>query len=257
MPDATINDVSIIIAAYNALEYSKLCMQSIQDYTPPGYQLILVNNGSTDGTKEFFNHIPGAKVIHNEYNRGFAGGYNQGIKAASTRYMVLLNNDCVVSHNWISNMLCCIKKEPGIGIVGPRANRVPGRQRLERDFQNMEDLHTFTADFNQPDSVKWFPVSSLSGFCYLMKKELVEAVGYFDEAYGPGTHEDADYCIRARLAGFKLFCAGDVFIYHFSHRTFFANNIDLQQLYRYNKYLFNRKWSSKPNEDCNKLQGRP
>ncbi len=242
MPTASINDVSIIIAAYNALEYSKTCLQAIQDYTPTGYKLILINNGSTDGTKEYFDRIPGARVIHNEENRGFAGGYNQGMKAASTRYMVLLNNDCIVSHNWLSNMLACAESEPGIGIVGPRANRVPARQRLEQEFEDLGELHVFTATFNRPDSSRWFPVSSLSAFCYLLKREVVEKIGFFDEAFGPGTNEDRDYCMRARLAGFKLFCAGDVFIHHFSHRTFIANDIDLKALYRYNQYLFDRKW---------------
>ncbi|MEW5920329.1 MAG: glycosyltransferase family 2 protein [Bacillota bacterium] len=249
MPAAPLKDVSIIVAAYNALEYSKACLQAIRDYTPPGYELLLINNGSTDGTKEFFEQIPGAQVINNEKNRGFAGGYNQGIDAASTRHMVLLNNDCIVSHNWLSNMLACSESEPGIGIVGPRGNRIPGRQRLEREFKDMDELYAFTATFNQPDSSRWFPVSSLSGFCFLLKREVVEKAGFFDEAFGAGTHEDADYCVRTRLAGFKLYCAGDVFVYHFSHRTFIANNIDLQRLYQYNKYLFNRKWSPQSHKE--------
>lgn len=245
MPAASPEDVSIIIAAYNALAYTKACLRSIWDYTPPGYQLLLINNGSTDGTKEFFTQIPGAQVINNEKNFGFTGGYNQGLHAASTRYLVLLNNDCIVSHNWLTNMLACAESDPWIGIVGPRANRVPGRQRMEQEYADMKELHAFTASFNQPDSSRWFPVSSLSGFCYLLKKEVIGKIGFFDEAFGLGIYEDADYCIRARLAGYKLFCAGDVFIYHFSHRTFIANNINLKEIYGYNKYLFARKWSAK------------
>lgn len=238
-----VSNVTIILAAYNALNYTKACLQSIQDYTPAGYKLVLINNGSTDGTKEFFDSIPGAHVIHNKKNLGFPGGYNQGMRAASTKYMVLINNDCLVSHNWLNNMLSCALSDDKIGIVGPMSNRVPGRQRLEKEFKNMKEYYAFTADFNRPDSSKWFPVRSLSGFCFLIKGEVVEKIGYFDEAFGAGTHEDADYCLRARLAGFKLFCAGDVFIHHFSHKTFLENNMDLQEIYRYNKYLLKQKWS--------------
>lgn len=238
-----IKDVSIIIAAYNALHYSKACVQSIREYTPEGYKLILINNGSTDATKEFFDQVSGAHVIHNKKNLGFPGGYNQGMRVASTKYLLLINNDCLVSHNWLNNMLSCALSDRDIGIVGPRSNRVPGRQQMEKEFNNMEELYAFTKDFNQPDSSRWFPVSSLSGFCFLLTREVVRKIGYFDETFGPGTHEDVDYCLRARHAGFKLFCAGDVFIYHFSHRTFLENNINLQKLYQYNKYLLNQKWS--------------
>ena len=211
---AKINDVSIIIAANNALTYSKNCLQSIMDYTPNGYELILVNNGFTDGTQEFFDQIPGARVIYNDMNRGFAGGFNQGIKAASKPFLVLLNNDCIVSQNWLSNMLGCMEREPGIGIVGPRANRVSGRQRLEREFRDIADLHAFTTAFNQTDSSRCFPVSILSGFHNLLGREVVEEIGYLEEATRSSISTDTDYCMRARLSGYKLFCAGDVFIYH-------------------------------------------
>ncbi len=243
MPFPKLEDVSIILAAYNALNYSKACLQTIRKYTPEGYQLILVNNGSTDDTKDFFDRIPGAHVIHNTKNLGFPGGYNQGMRAASTKYLLLINNDCLVSHNWLDNMLSCALSERDIGIVGPLSNRVPTRQRVDKEFKNMDEFYAFTEEFNRPDSSKWFPVSRLSGFCFLIRKEVVEKIGYFDEAFGAGTHEDVDYCLRARNAGFKLFCAGDVFIHHFSHQTFIANNIDLQEIYHYNKYLLNQKWS--------------
>ena len=243
MPSPKLEDVSIILAAYNALKYSKACLWSIYEYTPPGYKLILVNNGSTDETGEFFDRIPGAYVIHNEKNLGFPGGYNRGMQAASTKYMLLINNDCLVSHNWLNNMLSCALSDRQIGIVGPRSNRVPGRQRLEKEFKDMEEFYAFTAGFNRPDSSKWFPVSRLSGFCYLINREVVKKIGYFDETFGVGTHEDVDYCLRAKQAGFKLYCAGDVFIHHFSHRTFIENNMDLQEIYHYNKYLLNQKWS--------------
>lgn len=238
-----IEDVTIIIAAFNALKYTKLCLQSIKEYTPPGYELILVNNGSTDGTKEYFAQVAGARVINNEQNLGFAAGYNRGIEAAKTNFILMLNNDCIVSHNWLTNMLECCCSDPGIGIVGPRANSVPGRQRVEREFGNIEQFHAYTADYNCPDSNKWFPVATLSGFCFLFRKEVPARIGLFDETFGIGTFEDADYCVRARLAGFKLFCAGDVFLYHFSHRTFMENQLNLQEIYRYNKYLFEQKWS--------------
>lgn len=244
MPTASgFKQVSIVLAAFNALEYTRTCLESIIKYTSVPYELILVNNGSSDGTKEHFETIPGAHLIHNETNLGFSRGYNQGIKASSGKYVVLINNDCIVSSNWLENMLSCAASDPAIGLVGPRGNRINGPQRLERQFNSMSEFHRFARDFNRPDPQRWFEVKNIVGFCLLVKREVVEKIGYFDESYGLGTHEDRDYALRARQAGFKLYCAGDVIVYHFSHRTFVANNLDLQKIYARNKFLFNQKWS--------------
>ncbi|NLC12097.1 MAG: glycosyltransferase family 2 protein [Firmicutes bacterium] len=235
--------VSIVMAAYNALEYSRLCLYSIFKYTPLPFELILVNNGSSDGTKEFFESVPGAHVIHNKDNLGFAKGYNQGLKASSGSHIIIINNDCIVGHNWLNNMLLCSQSQPDIGLVGPRGNNINGCQRMERSFANLANFFSFTSTFNKHDPEKWFEVSKLVGFCLLIKREALNSIGYFDERYGIGTHEDIDYSIRARQAGWKLFCAGDVFIYHFSHRTFYANQLDLQSIYKQNKAFFQQKWS--------------
>ncbi len=235
--------VSIVLAAYNALQYTKACLQSIIKYTDVPYELVLVDNGSSDGTREYFNTFPGARIIHNRTNLGFSRGYNQGIRAGSGDYFLLINNDCIVSSNWLGNLITCAKGNPEIGMVGPRGNHINGIQRIDKEFENTQDFHKFAGRFNRPDPSKWFEVKKLVGFCILIKREAIAKVGYFDESYGIGTHEDIDYSIRAKQAGFKLFCAGDVFVYHFSHRTFLANNIDLLELYHRNKAIFKQKWS--------------
>ncbi|MDO9534686.1 MAG: glycosyltransferase family 2 protein [Bacillota bacterium] len=241
--EADSKKVSIVLAAFNALEYSKVCLKSILEYTPLPYELVLIDNGSSDGTKEYFETLPGARIIRNEKNLGFARGYNQGIKASRGKYIVLINNDCIVSENWLSNMLSCADSDPAIGMVGPRGNHINGVQRMDQEFSDLQEFHDYTMFFNKPDPAKWFEVNKLVGFCILVKREVVKKIGYFDESFGIGTHEDIDYTMRAKNAGFKLFCAGDVFLYHFSHRTFIANNIDLIRIYKYNKALFQKKWS--------------
>lgn len=243
MKTAVDSEVSIVLAAFNALEYSRACLKSILEHTPLSYELVLIDNGSSDGTKEYFETIPGARIIQNEKNLGFARGYNQGIKAGRGKYIVLINNDCIVSANWLSNMLSCADSDPAIGMVGPRGNRINGVQKMDLEFSNLQEFHHYAMRFNKPNPGKWFEVNKLVGFCILVKREVVKKIGYFDESFGIGTHEDIDYTMRAKQAGFKLFCAGDVIIYHFSHRTFIANNIDLARIYKKNKALFQQKWS--------------
>lgn len=241
------NEVSIVLAAYNALEYTRACLSSIQEFTSIPYELVLVNNGSTDGTASYFDSFHNAVVLHHPQNMGFSFGFNQGMKACSGDYLVIINNDCIVSENWLENMLACAQSDPAIGMVGPRGNRINGIQRVEKEFNDLQHFHQFARTFNRPNPGKWFKVRKLVGFCLLIKRKVLDKVGYFDENYGIGTHEDRDYSIRVRLAGFEMACAGDVIVYHFSHTTFIANELDLQKIYRKNRVYYNKKWKTKRN----------
>ena len=128
--------VSIIILTHNQLEYTRLCIESIYKYTTESYQLILVDNGSTDGTVEYLksvvshkSSIDSHKLICNQKNLGFARGCNQGIEEASGSYILLLNNDVVVTDGWLKRMLQCAESDSKIGIVGPMTNFISGPQQ--------------------------------------------------------------------------------------------------------------------------------
>ena len=85
--------VSIIILGFNKVEYTRKCVESSEEFCTQNYELILINNGSTDGTKDYFDSIPGAVVIHNDENLGVSAGWNQGLDIASGEYYLILNND--------------------------------------------------------------------------------------------------------------------------------------------------------------------
>lgn len=233
---------SIVILAWNQLFYTKMCIESIQQYTDSPYELILVDNGSTDGTGEYFGSIPGAVVIKNPVNRGFAAGCNQGMRAARGDYILLLNNDTVVSHNWLSNLINCLESSPEIGIVGPVSNYVSGVQLIPTAYQSLEEMHQFAKEFNRPDPSRWFDTERLVGFCMLIRRSVVDRIGLLDEDFGIGNFEDDDYCLRARQAGFRLVCAGDTFVHHFGNKTFAGNKVDLDSLLAENRIKFCQKW---------------
>jgi glycosyltransferase involved in cell wall biosynthesis len=130
--------VSMVILTCNQLEYTRKCLDSILKHTQRPFELIIVDNGSTDGTVQFLEseilrncHDARVKIIKNNENKGFAGGNNQGMAAASGDYVLLLNNDVVVTPGWLDRMLSCAEKRPEIGIIGPRSNYVSGPQRVE------------------------------------------------------------------------------------------------------------------------------
>lgn len=236
---------SMIILTWNALDYTKMCLDSLNDYTPENHEIIVVDNGSHDGTVAFLKEQPHLHCIYNKKNRGFAGGVNQGLRKARGRYILLLNNDTILTRYWLRNLLACLASGSQVGLVGPRSNLVGGEQGKmgKLPFTNLEDMQIFARTFNEKSNPKaWFPLESLSGFCLLMKREVYEAVGSLDERFQLGTREDRDYCIRARKKGFQLLCAGDTFVYHFGHRTFQSNRINPTAIHRENMEKFVEKW---------------
>jgi len=235
---------SIIILACNQLSYTKMCIESLQRCTSEPYELILVDNGSVDGTAEYFDSLEEAKVIKNHENLGFAEGCNQGIRISKGNYILLLNNDTVVTENWLSNLIACAESDSQIGLVGPRSNYVSGLQLLEVEYESLDEMQDFARQFSVRDPAKYFDLDRLVGFCLLIKKEVIDKIGLLDEQFEIGNFEDDDYCLSARRAEYRLVCAGDTFIHHFGAKTFAGNAIDYGKQMRENQTKFLKKWYS-------------
>ncbi|GAB6087928.1 glycosyltransferase family 2 protein [Alkaliphilus crotonatoxidans] len=234
--------VSIIIPVYNQLHLTRNCINLIQQHTEGEYEIIVVNNGSTDRTKKVLDRIRNIRVIHNQYNEGFAKACNKGITRARGDLLLLLNNDTLVGPKWLSNMKKCILSDPIIGMVGPRSNFVGGLQLIRGP--RLEHQLEFTRRFNQHNPEKWFDLDFLSGFCLLIKREVINQIGLLDERFGIGSYEDNDYCTRARRAGFRLVCAGDTFVYHLGSQTFKGNRLNDVKIGAENHKKYIDKWGS-------------
>ena len=239
---------SIVILTYNQIEYTKRCLSSIVEHTPQNHQIILVDNGSTDDTIEFLKAFekthPNTSVILNRENRGFAGGNNQGIERATGDFILLLNNDVVVTAGWLERMLACMHRYPDVGIVGPTSNFVSGPQLVPNaaygeDLEKMKDL---AAAIGRDNNEKTSPVLRLVGFCLLIRKEVLELTGGLDEDFGSGNYEDDDLCLRSHIAGFQHVIANDVFVHHFGSVSFSGNAISYNETMEKNRILFEHKW---------------
>jgi len=243
---------SIVIVAHNQLEYTRMCVESLSRCTRYPYKLVLVDNGSTDGTEQYFRSLEGAVVIREEENVGFPRGANAGIKAADGHYVVLLNNDTVLTEGWLTTLVQAAESHERVGIVGPVTNHAKGAQLLEtRDFHNAEELEQYAGDVASRNAGQWQATNGLAGFCMLIKRDVIRQIGYLDERFGIGNFEDDDYCVRAQQNGFKLLIATDCFIYHFGERTFLALGVEGERwlsLLRDNENLFREKWRV-PNEE--------
>ena len=241
--------VSIIILTFNQLPYTIECVESIQRHTPEQYELIFIDNGSTDGTVQWLNtfrdkSVSCCTIIANDSNRGFAAGCNQGLAAARGDYLLLLNNDVVVTRGWLAGLLNCFRLRPDTGLVGPLTNHISGIQRLPGSPSGPQDGLDFFADkLRIQYNGRRIYQRRIVGFCMLFSKALFNRVGYLDESFGSGNFEDDDYCLRAELEGYRNVIAGDVFIHHYGSVSFRGNNINFTLSMSGNRSVFNKKWS--------------
>lgn len=243
---------SIIILSYNTLEYTKLCIESIRKYTREGsYELIVVDNNSRDGSAQWLQEQHDIRLILNKENVGFPRGCNQGLKIAKGTEMLLLNNDTVVTPNWLDNMLAALYSQSRVGAVGCMTNHCSNEQSINLGYETLEELEEAAKVFNQRNERKWYPWLLLVGYCLLFKREVYERIGGLDEAFSPGNFEDDDYCLRMRQEGYELLLCGDTYIHHFGSVAFSGKNTPEQQrekereyreLITRNRAYFLQKW---------------
>lgn len=237
---------SIIIPTYNGLGLLQACIEAIRMYTDIPYEIIVVDNASSDGTDEYCraNKIT---FISLPVNCGFPAACNLGLQMASGDELLLLNNDVIVSRGWLSNLKAALYSAPDIGIVGPLTNYASGRQQVQVSYSDMPGFHAEAQRANIPDPMKWMETGRLVGLCFLFKRELMHAIGLLDERFSPGHYEDDDYCYRARLRGYRLLIAGDCLVHHEGSASFkevYASG--LRELVERNRRIFMDKWHVDP-----------
>jgi GT2 family glycosyltransferase/predicted Zn-dependent protease/2-polyprenyl-3-methyl-5-hydroxy-6-metoxy-1,4-benzoquinol methylase len=235
---------SIIIATCDQLEYTRLCVQSIFDRTDEPFELIFVDNGSTDGTVDYLRSLPNSRLVANADNLGFPKAVNQGLRLARGRQILLLNNDTVVTTGWLSRMLDGLHQDAKIGLVGPCSNSVSGEQEVPVSYEELGELDGFAWDWGKAHDRRYEQTDRLVGFCLLIRGELFQAIGELDERFGDGCYEDDDYCVRALQAGYRAVISRAAFVHHFGGRTFAGRKVDFAALMARNQQLFREKWQT-------------
>ena len=242
--------ISIIILSYNQLAYTKGCIESIINNTAyPRYELIIVDNNSKDGSISYLEKLScqynNIKVIFNKINKGFAAGNNDGIKLAKGEYIVLLNNDTVVTRGWLTNMLKRFIYDDKIGMVGPVTNSIGNEAKIPVSYDHIKEMHNFAFQYTQRHmGLNYAPgINVLAMFCVMIRADIIEQVGLLSEEYGIGMFEDDDYANKVKAAGYKLVLAEDVFVHHYLSISF--NQIESKErmeLFEKNKKIYENKW---------------
>ncbi|WP_051870806.1 glycosyltransferase [Geobacillus vulcani] len=234
---------SIVILTHNKLDYTKQCIESIRQYTREGtYEIIVVDNRSTDGTVEWLQSQKDIRTIFNAKNVGFPKGCNQGIQIAEGENILLLNNDVVVTKHWLDHLLACLYSADDIGAVGPVTNSAAYYSTIPVRYTSIDEMHEFASQHNVLDPNKWEERLKLIGFCLLIKKEAIEKVGLLDERFTPGNFEDDDYSVRLRQAGYRLMLCNDTFVHHYGSVSWKDDSSGYSKLLRENQKKFEKKW---------------
>jgi Predicted glycosyltransferases len=207
--------VSIVVLAYNHSEYTKSCIESIYKYTANiNYELITVNNGSTDDTEEYFNSLPNKKKINIVNNVRPVDGFNTGMESAEGKYTACVCNDFIFTENWLDNLLKCIESDDTIGFVSPGANKISNNQQIDCNFDTLEEMQEFAKNYNISNPNKWEERVRLLPCVLLCRTELLKDLGGYDPRFYYGEYGDDDFSFRLRRLGYKLVYAADTITFH-------------------------------------------
>ena len=242
--------VSVIILTFNNLDLTRACLDSVlerSDY--PNLEVIVVDNASSDGTsaylEDFARRHPDVRVVLNRENLGFAAGNNVGLSIATGDYLVVLNNDTVVTQGWVMTLLRHFQNDPSLGIVGPVTNNIGNEARIETRYQSMEEMPGEALRYTLANMGKTYPMRTVAFFCVMFPRSVYELCGPICEDYGRGFFEDDDYCRRIESIGKRVVCVDDVFIHHHLSASFNKlKDSERQQLFRRNKELYEKKWGA-------------
>lgn len=225
--------LSICIVSYQAADYLRQCLLSIAKYPFEGsYEIVVVDNASTDGTREMLRtEFPAVQLIQNPGNLGYTLPMNQAMRQACGRYVMQLNPDTLVLEGSLNKLVDFLAKNPNVGICGPKVlNRDGSLQKscrrgesrplavigyftpLGRLFPKNQALNEYHLNYLDENSV--LSVAGVAGSCMLMRRELIDQIGYLDEHFF-AYQEDADFCFRARQAGWQVFYNPEAQIVHF------------------------------------------
>lgn len=241
--------VSIILVAHNLPEMTIACIRSIYRYSiVVPFEILVMDNGSDPGfveqLRKAFPRKRNLKIHSLHENLGFGPAVNLGIKQSSGEYLMLLNNDTLVTPGWLDNLVAVLDKDQQTGIVSPVTNHVGEGPQLEEGLWNLEAdialIEKYAREISDRREIIYEP-SRLVFFCVLLRKSLITGTGYLDENFITGNYEDDDFCMRCIMAGYKLAVARNVLVYHYGNSTFNIIKADYQDLMERNSILFYQK----------------
>ncbi|MEK7533862.1 MAG: glycosyltransferase family 2 protein [Patescibacteria group bacterium] len=211
--------VSIVVLNWNGKKFLKNCLDSLTQLTYPQVEIIVVDNNSSDGSCEFIKtNYQKVILIENKENYGFAKGNNIGFKAATGSYILILNNDTIVTPNLLGPLITDFEDNPKIACLQPQIRLFKNKQLLDGvgAFLTLTGFlyhFGYLKDRIDPKYNKKMKIFSAKGACMLLRRKAIEKVGLFDEDFFI-FFEETDLCFRLWLAGYSVMYEPESIIYH-------------------------------------------
>lgn len=209
--------VSIVILNWNGLEDTKLCLEYAKKQSYKNIEIIVVDNGSHDNSVAYLKAAKGIKLVKNSANRGFTGGHIDGLRHANGDFILLLNNDAVMKHDLIENALRNFNDE-SVAVVGGRSYHWNKENPLldeSNSFYAYQFVNAINGEaiFYQQDYGVVEEVNNVSGSCVMIRRSIIEQVGYLEDRFF-AYYEECDLFARVKRAGYKVLYDPSVRIWH-------------------------------------------
>lgn len=257
--------VKLIVPVYNGVEYFKKMTDSLLVSTPEElYQLVVVDNGSTDGAKEHAlalaqSHPDLIRVICNDKNYHFSGGNNIGLRAIEGEewdYVGFVNSDLIFTKGWLEGLIECFSVSDNVGMVGPVSNGAGGVQGVDSrvvTYKSESEIPEFGNQWKIKNVGRHFEAGMLVGLCLLVSRQCMKDVGYWEE--GLQMWQDNDLCLKGRLKGYRYIVDASTFIHHFFSKSFVVNKCNTLEIFNRDRVIFRSLWERRWEEKKQKLVG--
>lgn len=221
-PQTYAYELSIVVTAYNHLDMTKQCIEHIFQYTDLkklNAELIVVDHGSSDGTAEYLRSLSQVKVVsfkHNVHNHAFAAIPWM----CSGRYIILANNDILVTNNWASNLITCMKSNPSIAMACPITPNISNNQSKSEAPSQEKDVYIEWANaHNQSQAQLWSERVRLMPSLSIYDAQAISAIGFTDPLFYTMMFWDDDFSQRLRQHGYRQIFCEDTACYHYGSIT--------------------------------------
>jgi GT2 family glycosyltransferase len=197
-PEVARPDVTVVVVTYNRWDLTKEALRLLAEVTGPRYEVVIVDNASTDGTANELAHVHGATVLRNPRNLGFGPATNQGAAMARGRHLLLLNSDAWVRPGWLEPLIDVADADPGVAAVAPKLLYPDGRLQEAGSIVWRDARVRQYGDGDLPNLPEYNfrrTVDYASAACLLVRRAAFIAVGGFDPRFAPVYCEDVDLCL--------------------------------------------------------------
>jgi hypothetical protein len=227
--------VSIIILNYNGKKFLEFCLRSVLNTHYPNFEVILVDNASTDDSiklaKERYGNVPVLIIVKNASNLGFAAGNNVGTSYGKGKYILFLNNDTVVEPNWLIELVSVMESDAKIGAAQSKLLSLADKRTIDSagDFVDYYGLSFQRGSWGEEDSGQYDRIEeifSARGAALIVRSEILSEIGAFDADFFL-SYEDIDLCWRIRLNGYKIVFVPKSRVYHIGSATAISSSVNV------------------------------